>query len=399
MPWTQKYAPKNLEEFVNQKKALEIFLKWIKNWKPGRKALLFHGPPGVGKTALLRAYAKEHNLDFIEMNASDYRSAKQIRQVIGHSMTQQSLFRRGKIFLIDEIDGITGSEDRGGVGEIIKIIKESHFPIVLTANDVWDPKLRSLRNHCILVPFGKIHVWDIVKRLEYICKQEGIKVDKQVLKQIASKNQGDLRGAITDLETVARGKKEITTKDLEVLGFREKETSIFDALKMIFKTQNALAAKLAINTVDKDPEEIFWWIEQNIVNEYEDPEEIAKAFDALSKADLFRQRIISRQQWRFKAYMIDLMTAGVSLAKKQMYRKFTKYQYPDKIKTLGMSKVFRSDINNILSRFSKELHCSTKIVRSEYLPYLKIIMKNPEFRKSIVKALDLKPEEVKLLAS
>jgi replication factor C large subunit len=374
MPWTEKYAPKKVEEVVGQKKAVDQFLSWLKSWKPGKKAALFHGPPGTGKTCLIEALGKERNLEVIEMNASDFRTAKQIREVIGQAMRQKSLFKKGKIFMIDEIDGLA-SEDRGGTGEIIKIIKESHYPIVLTANNPWNPKLRSLRTYCRLIQFGKVHYWDIVKRLQYICEKEKIKCDKGVLRRLAKKSEGDLRSAINDLETLARAKKEIKLKDLEVLGTREKEISIFDALKMIFKTKTALAAKLAIQNVDKDPQEIFWWIEQNIVNEYEKPEEIARAFEMLSRADLFLQRIKRRQDWKFEKYMIDLMTAGVALAKKEMYRKFTKYQYPDKIKFLGRTKVERKEEKERLLELSKKLHCSTKKVREEFLPFLKMIGK------------------------
>ena len=373
MPWPQKYAPKNLKEFVNQKEALEIFLKWIKTWKPGKKALMFYGPPGTGKTALIEAYSKEKNLDFIEMNASDYRSASQIREVLGQSMKQKSLFGRGKIFLLDEIDGIAGAEDKGGVAEIIKIIQESAFPIIFTCNNPWDPKLRALRNYCQLVEFKKIHVFDIEKRLKQICEKEGIEVEKEVLRELAKRAEGDLRAAINDLETIARGRKKITLEDLKVLGNREIEASIFDALKTIFKTKSALAAKLSISNVDKDPEEIFWWIEHNISQEYEKPEEIARAFEILSKADLFRQRVVKRQDWSLKKYMIDLMTAGVANAKKEMYKKFTKYQYPSKLIVLGKTKVERKEEKEKLLELSKKLHCSTKKIKSEFLPYFKFL--------------------------
>jgi replication factor C large subunit len=378
--WTEKYRPKSLKEFVNQKEALEKFLTWIRNWKPGSKALLFYGPPGVGKTALLQAYATEKGLDLIEMNASDYRSAQQIQEVLGHSMKQRSLFGKGKIFLLDEIDGIVGTEDRGGVGEVIKIIQESAFPIVLTANDPWDPKLRALREYCILVEFKKVHVVDIEKRLAEICRKENVAFEKDVLRELARRSNGDLRAAINDLETVAAGKKKISLRDLEALGYREVETSIFDALKTIFKTKSPLAAKLAILNVDKDPEEIFWWIENNIAKEYEDPEEIARAYDALSKADIFRQRVVSRQDWRLKGYMIDLMTGGVAIVKKEVYRKFTGYQYPSKIAMLGQTKAERKEEKEMLLELSKQLHCSTRKVRKEFLPFLRIIFNKTKLK-------------------
>ena len=372
MPWSIKYKPKNLKEFVNQTEAVDVFLKWIRKWKPGTKALLFHGMPGTGKTALVEAYAAENNLEFIEMNASDFRSSLQIKDVLGQSMLQKSLFKKGKIFLLDEIDGLAGNEDRGGVAEIIKIIEESQFPIVLTANHPYDAKLRTLRKYCQLVAFKKIFVWDIEKKLGEIASKEKIKIDKEALRQLANKAEGDLRSVINDLESLAQGRKEIGIKDLESLSYRERETNIFDALKIIFKTQIASTAKTAIDGVDKDPDEIFWWIENNISKEYERPEEIANAFDALSKADIFKKRISSRQNWRFKAYMIDLMTGGVAVAKKEMYKKFTRYQYPRNIIVLGRTKQMRKEEKERLVELSKQLHCSTAKVRSEFLPYLKI---------------------------
>ncbi len=390
--WSQKYKPKNLKEFVNQRDALEKFLNWIKKGKKD-KALLFFGPPGVGKTALVEAYALENKLDLIELNASDYRSSAQIKEVLGSSATQASLFKKGKIFLIDEIDGLAGIEDRGGATEIIKIIKESVHPIILTANNPYHPKLKNLRQYCELVEFKKIHVLDIEKRLKEICEREGIKVDREVLREIARKSEGDLRSAINDLEAVAYGRKELKLEDLDSLGYREREASIFDALKIIFKTKVTLSAKLAINNVDKDPEEILWWIENNISKEFENPEEIAKAFDYLSKADLFRQWIISRNYWRFRAYMIDLMTGGIAVSKKEIYRKFTKYQYPEILKILSLLKYERQESKEILKKLSEKLHCSTRKIKFHFLPYLKIILKNHAIRKKFFEDLNLKEED------
>jgi len=397
MPLTEKYKPNNLAEFVDQKEALEKFLDWIKKWKPGSKALLFYGPPGTGKTCLLHAFSKEKNLQLIEMNASDWRSASQIEEVFGQSMKQASLFSKGKVFLIDEIDGLAGREDLGGVGAVIKIIKESRFPVVLVANNPYEPKLRALREYCELVEFKKIPVFDIEKRLKKICEKEKIKYDEEVLRQIAKRSEGDLRAAINDLETISSGKKEISLEDLEILGYREREKNIFDALKMIFKTKTALAAKLSIAEVEKDPEEIFWWIENNITKEYEKPEEIAKAFDLLSKADLFRRRVTLRQDWVFKAYMIDLMTAGIAISKKEMYRKFTKYQYPSNIMLLGATRFSRKSESEILSKLSKELHVSQRKLKSEYLPFLKIILKDKKILNEFASSLGVEKEDLKSL--
>jgi len=373
MPWTEKYAPQKVADVVGQKKAVDQFTIWLRSWKPGKKVALFHGPAGTGKTSLVEALGKEKNLEVIEMNASDFRTAQQIKEIIGQSMKQKSLFKKGKIFFIDEIDGLAGREDRGGAGEIIKIIKESQYPIILTANNPWDTKLRSLRSYCQLIRFGKVFYWDVIKKLQNICEKEKIKCNKEIIVQIAKRSEGDLRSAINDLETLTKDKKEITLKDLDSLGNREREMNIFDVLKIIFKTKTAMSAKLSVQNTDKDPKEIFLWVEQNIINEYEKSDEIAKAYEMLSRADLFMQRIKNRQEWKFEKYMIDLMTAGVALSKKEMYRKFSRYQPPDRIRFLGATKVERAEDKEKLSELSKQLHCSTRKVRENFLPFLKLI--------------------------
>lgn len=399
MPWAEKHKPKNLNEFVNQKEALQIFLDWIKNWKPGDKALLFYGMPGTGKSALVYAYAKEKNLELIEMNASDWRNASQIESVIGQTIKQAPLFKKGKIILIDECDGIAGREDLGGVGAIIKIIKESRFPVILTANNPYEQKLKSLREYCQLVEFKPISVFDIEKRLQRICEIEGIKCEKEVLRQIAKRSEGDLRAAINDLEVLALGKREISIQDLEVLGYREREKNIFDALKIIFKTRSALAAKIAVSDVDMDPEDIFWWIENNITKEYEKPEEIVKAFEFLSLADIFKKRVILTQNWSFRAYMLDLMTGGIAVSKKEMYHKFTQYQYPSNIQLLSESKAERKEEREVLEKLSKFLHTSKKKVVKDHLPYLKIILRDKKILNSLASSLNVKIEDLSFIAS
>jgi len=307
------------------------------------------------------------------------------------------LFRRSKLFLIDEIDGIAGREDLGGVGAIIKIIKETKFPVVLTANNAYDQKLRSLREHCELVQFKKIHVYDIERKLKEICENEGINYDELVLRGLAKISSGDLRAAINDLEAISHGKEKITIEDLDSLGSRERETSIFDIMKIIFKTENILTAKTSINNSDKDPDEIFWWIENNIINEYEKPEEIAKAFDMLSKADLFRSRISSAENWKLKGYMIDMMTGGVAVSKREMYRKFSRYQYPSNIALLGRTKADRKDMKELLGRLSKQFHCSSRKLKTHYLPFIKIMMKNKGTRGQLISSFQLTRDEIDLL--
>jgi replication factor C large subunit len=366
---TEKYKPKKLDDIVGQDEAIKRVMKWFDSWKPGDKALLLYGPVGVGKTTIIQALATHKNIDFIEMNASNYRSAKQIREHIGRSVEQQSLFKRGKMFMIDEVDALSGSADRGGVAEMVKIIQQTKYPIILTANKPWESKLKSLRKRCMTVELDRLSLVDIERRLKQIAAKEGIKIERSALRELAKMSDGDLRAAITDLQSLDRGHR-IKEEDLVVLSSREREKTVYEALDRIFKAETVLDARRALDDVDKWPDEIMWWIEANITREFESPGEIAAAFDALSAADVFRGRIRRTKRWRFLVYMIDLMTGGVAIARRKKRLKRVQYQYPTFIATLGRTKRMRAEQEAGLAELAERLHCSKRKVRTEFLPYL-----------------------------
>jgi replication factor C large subunit len=397
--WTEKYAPKNSKEIVAQELAIRRIKEFIKNYEMQRdKALLLFGLTGTGKTSSLHAIANEMNLELIELNASDKRNSSQIREIIGSASKQMSLFGKKKLILIDEIDGIAGLEDRGGIGEIIKIIKESSVPIVLTANNPWDPKLRALRSYVSMIEFKKIGLRDIVKFLSMICEKEGINVDKNVLIEIANMSRGDLRSAINDLQIISFGKKKVSIKDLEILSYREREKSIFEAIGMIFKTRDAKIALRAFDNVDKEIDELILWVAENITREYEKPLEIARAYDYISRADVFLGRMNRFQYYRFLIYANTLITAGVAISKKDVYRKFTSYKSPSKISSMFRSKEMRSSKKKILIEIAKHTHVSTKVAASAFLPYIKFIFKNNRKVAEILRdQLNLNKEEVDFL--
>lgn len=391
---TEKYRPKKLSEYIGHKEAVKEFVSWIGDWKTG-KALILHGPPGVGKTSLVSAFAAENGIDLIETNASDLRSSNELRETMTHAVPLGSLSNRGKIFLFDEVDGLSGYEDKGGVGEMIRIIEESMYPIVLIANDPYDKRLQLLRKKVDLLQFRKLTVWDVMKRIESIASAENMVVNRDYLHSIAKRSEGDLRAAINDLEVIA-GSVKPTAEEVQSLGLREREVSIFDAMKNIFRSNSVMTAKFSVGSVNKDPEEIFWWVENNITNEYEGMEEIADAYENLSRADIFRQRIRSRQNWKLLAYMIDLMTGGVSMSKRKTYSKFTRYQYPQNIIIMGRTKMNRAAAKEIFARMTQELHMSSRKIKWELLPYLSILMKDQKFRENFAESLKLDADAMKI---
>lgn len=62
---------------------------------------------------------------------------------------------KNHVLLMDEVDGMAGNEDRGGVQELIQLIKQSRVPIICMCNDRNHPKIRSLANYCFDLRFSK----------------------------------------------------------------------------------------------------------------------------------------------------------------------------------------------------------------------------------------------------
>lgn len=375
-PWSEKYRPRTLKEVVSHEKEISELLNWIKNFKKEKqKAVLLHGPVGNGKTSLAYALASDLNYEIIEMNASDFRTEESINEKIGHAVKQQSLLgKKGKIILIEEVDGIYGTADRGGLPAIYNVIKDTQYPVILTANNPWKQNLRTLRGKCKAIALKKIDIRSAAKKLKEICAFEKISTPEEVIHKIAHLSQGDLRAAINDLQTIAEGKTKVESEDLKVLESREKKITVFETLLAIFKSKDTSLVKKAFDNSDKEPDEIILWLAENIPSEYEKPEEIALAYDILSRADVFRGRIMRTQSWGLQSYSNELMSFGVASAKKEKYHKFTKYNPPQILIKMGSSKISRAERDASAEELGKFLHCSKKEVL-KHMPYLETIIR------------------------
>jgi replication factor C large subunit len=158
--WVERYRPKKIVDIIGNEEAKEAFVDWLTSKRRRKKAVLLYGPPGVGKTALANAAANDFGFKIIEMNASDTRTEKAINKIAGPATSFAALDRfssetKGNLLFLDEVDGVFGKEDRGGVGAIIKIVEESRIPVVMAANDPDLQKLRPLKRVCELKDFAK----------------------------------------------------------------------------------------------------------------------------------------------------------------------------------------------------------------------------------------------------
>jgi len=395
IPWVEKYRPKRIEEVVGNPNAKKAFVAWLNKWvrgNPTKKAILLYGPPGTGKTSLVYAASRQYDLELIEANASDVRTSQAIRRRIFRAVTEASLFgKRGKIILLDEVDGISPKEDRGGLQTILELIRETRYPIVLTANNPWDPKLRPLRDLCTLVEFKKIGKRDIIRVLQDICKREGIECNYQVLSALADNARGDLRAAINDLQIISAGKKLVSLEDLEVLGYRAKQLNMFEVVRQVLTARRPETARMVLGMPSLDYEMLMLWLNENILYQYwPSLTAIADGYNMLSRADVFLGRIRRKQYWNLLPYALELMTMGVASAREKPPFKFVKYKFPEKLRMLSRLRERRERMNNILKVIGKATHVSMRKASTEIIPYLKVIAEEkPEMLRRILKSMDI----------
>ena len=106
--------------------------------------------------------------------------------------------------------------------------------------------------------------------------------------------------------------------------------------------------------------------------EYNRKEDLARAVEVLSRADLYRSKIIKHQNYRFEKYFLELL-AGISLVNEKVNNNYISYRPPDRIIMLGGTKEVRKNEKELYMQLAKDLHCSTRKIRNQ-MPLLNMIM-------------------------
>ncbi|NQZ85873.1 MAG: AAA family ATPase [Nanoarchaeales archaeon] len=389
LPWFLKYQLNSFDNMIITSEIQKI-LDFIENFKPG-KALLLCGQAGSGKTTTINLLAKKFNFEIFELNASDARNKKSIEDSVEDVMKQKSLFGQEKLILIDEADGVSGTKDRGGLATITKLIKKSKYPICFTANDAASDKIKALKKLSIYIDFEN-HSYELLDQIaKRIFKAENIEFNQEKLTDfIEERATFDIRGFINDIQASVMNGKFDTENNLEIRDYKKKIESL---LQKVFYSYPEDSYFSGFNT-DINIDELMLYVEENIPKVY-GTKGIIQAFNELSKANIYKGRIMKWQYWRYLVYVNFYLTYGVSNAKDnpkkvikfdRNTRILKKWIYNNKMAALGARTKIqkgKGDPEKFIEKLAKIYGRSAKRTRKDDIKYFSIIYNNDsEFKET-----------------
>ncbi|KAJ1565258.1 hypothetical protein HK096_003776, partial [Nowakowskiella sp. JEL0078] len=293
--WVDKYSPRAYIDLAGDERTNREVLTWVKEWdfcvfgkqkkpleprllakkqkfnyqqkdtllRPEKKVLLLSGPPGLGKTTLAHIVARHAGYNVVEVNASDERTGEALKnRLIGAVQTQSVMGnKRPNLLIIDEIDGANsgGSGDQNFMNVLIDLVtaeksrtvtkkKQSQDllrPIICICNDVYAPVLKLLRVHAKIVTFRSHSYKSLAKRLQEICRWEGLKADVRAVTSLCELADGDIRNCLNTLQFVKKQTSVLSVKMVESLNIGHKDvlSSLFSIWGMIFTLVSAMTRK------------------------------------------------------------------------------------------------------------------------------------------------------------
>ncbi|KAL1709847.1 P-loop containing nucleoside triphosphate hydrolase protein [Schizophyllum commune] len=216
-PWVEKYRPKTIDDVSAQEHTVSVLQKALTS--TNLPHMLFYGPPGTGKTSTILALSRQlfgpdnFRSRVLELNASDERGISIVREKVKNFARQtpraQAVASDGKeypcppykIIILDEADSMT--QDAQGA---LRRIMETHARITrfcLVCNYV-TRIIEPLASRCSKFRFTPLDSSSAAARLSYIATNENVAVSPPVIDTLISTSGGDLRRAITYLQSASR---------------------------------------------------------------------------------------------------------------------------------------------------------------------------------------------------
>jgi DNA polymerase III subunit gamma/tau len=252
----RKYRPATFDMVVGQDSITNTLKAAIKSGHL-TQAYLFCGPRGVGKTTCARIFAKTINCSNLkengeacdecesclsfntlrsfnihELDAASNNKVDDIRSLTDQVRVPPQVGKYS-IYIIDEVHMLSSS----AFNAFLKTLEEppAHAIFILATTEK-HKIIPTILSRCQIFDFNRIRIEDIVGRLMYVARNEGVTAEEEALHVISQKADGALRDALSIFDQIVSlcGKK-ITYKDvienLSVLDYEYYFKTVEGALK------------------------------------------------------------------------------------------------------------------------------------------------------------------------
>lgn len=247
-PWVEKYRPKTVSDIVQQEEVVAVLKKVLEG--ADFPNFLFYGPPGTGKTSTILAMVRELFGDMfrnriLELNASDERGIQVIREKIRNfaQLTASGTRPDGrpcpplKVIILDEADSMTTSAQAALRRIMEKETKTTRFCLLCNyISRIIEP----LTSRCAKFRFKPLNHDVVFSRLKEICDNENVNCHEDALSMLITTSDGDLRKAITSLQSAYRlkGQKQILKQDICEISSVIPDKLIEDLFKLCKKSNS-----------------------------------------------------------------------------------------------------------------------------------------------------------------
>lgn len=355
--WSEKYRPTDISEMVGNEDARASIVEWFSKWKKGTKPLLLVGPPGIGKTTIAFLTSKKFDYDIIHLNASDVRNKSQINDILSPLLGNVTVLGKPMIF-VDEVDGIHGRSDFGGVEALIKILKEPTVPIVLAANSDDSDKMKKIKKVVKTIKFKPIPPRLLRVYLSSILKKENASLSPGSLIRVIDQSRGDIRSMINLTQALVSGFDPQMDKSFESI-------NIEDGINSFFKAKSIEEARVVLYSIQIDPREKIQAFYSSIVMSNLPKNDMAQKLEILSKADILYGKIIRTQNWRLLRYLNEILM--------NLYQKDSGIRYVQYNLSWPLLNRIRWDgrkIKSFASLLAKRFHISKSAFATMYFPFI-----------------------------
>jgi DNA polymerase III delta prime subunit len=205
IPWVEKYRPDQFNDIVLDPLNKQIMRNAIEtDYFPN---LLFHGPPGTGKTTtiinLVNAYQTKMKQPYkqlvIHLNASDERGIDIIRNQINQFVSSKTMFNQGmKFVILDEVDYMTKNAQQA-LKYLLQTYNENvRFCLICNYISKIDD---GLQNEFLKLRFKQLPKEHVIAFLTKISVAENLNLSVETIELIQTLYNSDIRSMINCMQT------------------------------------------------------------------------------------------------------------------------------------------------------------------------------------------------------